>query len=304
MNPIRNVLVAVREASDARIALEKATRLIRACSERGSPARLHVVRVIYEGIADLGAAAIDGSAGLKSFMLEVGETLLEELVEPVRGRGIELETVTLWNPRSWAGVLHAAERVEADVVMQAVAIQPGSRLAVRTPDEWNLLRHARVPVLLLKEDAWPAEPVVLCALDVFDPNHETQNPVLLERARQLADLLGGALDVVVAYPLFEQWVGELGAVQGYEALKRELETEIRARVVATAARAGVDYRRLVADEGHATQVIDRLVEDAAAQIVVLGTHARAGLQGILLGNTSERVLQHVQADVMTVPGPA
>jgi nucleotide-binding universal stress UspA family protein len=298
MNSIRNILVSVSDQADAPYTLEKALRLATATG-----ARLHVVRVIYEGVADLSAVAIDGSRDLKSFLLQSAETVLEELVEAARRRAPGLETVTLWNPRLWEGVLHAAERVEADLIIKGATVQEGFGNAVRTPDDWNLLRHASVPVLLVKPDAWLADPVVLCALDPFDDSHLALNVTLLQRARACADLLGGALDLAVAYPLFEPWVGELGAVKSYDDLRNEIEAEIRDRVVALAARAGVDYRRLVADEGHAVQVIGRLVEDDEAQIVVIGTHARSGIKGVLLGNTSERVLHAVPVDVMTIPGP-
>jgi universal stress protein E len=299
MSSIRNILVSVTDDSDAPYILEKAQRLAAATS-----ARIHVVRVIYEGIADLSAAAIDASVDLKASLLQAAEAYLEELVEPARRKMPGLETVTLWNPRGWEGVLHAAERVEADLILKGATVREGFGSAIRTPDDWNLLRHATVPVLLVKPDAWVAEPVVLCALDAFDDAHRDMNLEILRQARRLATLLHGPLDVAVAYPLFEPWVGELGALRSYDELRQSIEGEIRDRVVALAGAAGVEYRRLVADEGHAVQVIGRLVEDDEAQIVVIGTHARAGVQGVLLGNTSERVLHVVPVDVATVPGPA
>ena len=299
MDSIRNILVAVNEDADAVYTLEKAQQLAAA-----SGARLHVVRVIYEGIADLSAVAVEGSRDLKSFMLEAAECQLEEMVESARRKHPGLETVTLWNQRAWEGILHAAERVEADLIVKGAALHPGFGTALRTPDDWNLLRQSKWPVMLVKADAWVVSPVVLCALDVFDDAHEALNQALLVQARQLADLVQGELDIVVAYPLFEPWVGELGALKSYDELRRSVETEIRDRVQALSARASVSYRRLVADEGHAVQVIGRLVSDDGAQLVVIGTHARAGIQGILLGNTSERVLHAISADVLTVPGPA
>jgi len=299
MSSIRNILVAVHDNDDAVYTLEKALRIAAA-----SGAAVHVVRVIYEGIADLGAAAVDATRDLKSFMLEAAETLLEEMVERARREYPNLETVTLWNPRVWEGILHAAERADADVILKGATVHKGLGATVRTPDDWNLLRHATVPVMLVKPDAWPAEPVVLCALDVFDDRHGDLNRHLLQTAQGCAALLGGALDVVVAYPLFEPWVGELGGLRSYDELRQGVEAEIRERTVVLADEAGVSYRRLIADEGHAVQVLSRLVEDDAAQLVVIGTHARAGIQGVLLGNTSERLLHAVPADVLTVPGPA
>jgi len=298
MSSIRNILVSVNDAADAPYTLEKALRLAAATG-----ARVHVVRVVYEGIADLSAAAIDASLDLKSSLLQAAETYLEELVERARHQLPALETVTLWNPRAWEGILHAAERVEADLILKGATVQEGFGSAIRTPDDWNLLRHASVPVLLVKPDAWLTEPVVLCALDVFDDSHRALNASILGRAREFADLLGGELDIAVAYPLFEPWIGELGALKSYDDLRRSIEGEIRERVIALADGAGIRYRRLIADEGHAVQVIGRLVEEDEAQLVVIGTHARAGIQGVLLGNTSERVLHVVPVDVATIPSP-
>jgi universal stress protein E len=298
MNPIRNIVVAINDATDASYTLEKATRIAAA-----SEARVHVVSVVHEGIAELSAATIEGSRDLKAFMLQAAEAQLEELVDSARRKLPRLETLTLWNARAWEAILHAAERVEADLIIKSATVRDGLVGMVRTPDDWNLLRHARVPVLLVKQDAWIAAPVVLCALDVFDDSHEGLNGEILRAARGFADVLRGELDIVVAYPLFEPWVGELGALRGYEELRSDIEGEIRDRVQGLGERAGVQFRRLVADEGHAVQVIGQLVEEDEAQLVVIGTHARTGIQGILLGNTSERVLHHVHADVATVPGP-
>jgi universal stress protein E len=62
----------------------------------------------------------------------------------------------------------------------------------------------------------------------------------------------------------------------------------------------VDYERLYADEGRAEQVISTLAEELGAELVVVGTHARQGLKGIVLGNTSERLVHHLETDVLTV----
>jgi len=36
-------------------------------------------------------------------------------------------------------------------------------------------------------------------------------------------------------------------------------------------------------------------------VLVMGTKARAGLSGYLLGNTAEKILSRVDTDVMTIP---
>ncbi|MEZ5560922.1 MAG: universal stress protein [Pseudomonadales bacterium] len=297
MQSMKNILVVLDTGDAARYVLEKAASLAQA-----NHATLHAVRVVYEGVADLVPSVIDQSVDLKTFILESAEAELEELLDPVRRKVDALESATLWNHRHWEGVLHAAEQSGADLIIKGA--EPHGRFGevIRTPDDWNLLRHATVPVMLVKPQAWVPEPRILCALDPFDDSHRKLSIALLQESQGLASVLGGELTVVVAYPLFEPWVGELGALGNYEELKQNIETEIRSRVDDLAREAGVRFRDLVAEEGHATQVISQVAEDTDAELLVIGTHAREGVKGVLLGNTSERILHAVATDVVTVHG--
>lgn len=299
MEKLDNILVVLDDdRANARTLLDKARRLAAA----GGPT-VHAVRVVHEGIAELSARAIDTSARLKTFILEAEESVTEELVEEARGSLPGLETATLWNPRQWQGVLHAAEHAGADLIMKAASRRPGVTELVRTPDDWNLLRHAEVPVMLVKPQAWVDDPVVLCALDIFDEGHDDLSLALLRDAQSLSRVLGGSLHVVVAYPLFERWVGELGGLRDYDSLKQDVEKEIRSRVLNLAREAGVEYQRLYAEEGRADMVIANLAAELDAELVVVGTRARKGLQGVLLGNTSERLIHELDTDVVTVHAP-
>jgi universal stress protein E len=298
---LKNLLVVVDDSLSMPYLLEKAEALL------ASDTRVHVVQVIYEGVADISTAAIEDSTRLKSFILEAAETQLEEALEGVRSRLNSLESATLWNARSWEGILHAAEDVGADLILKASGeIQGvGERVAsvIRTPEEWNLLRHSAVPVMLVKPQTWPRAPTVVCALDVFDDTHDALNQAVLQRSAQFAGLLGADLDLVYAYPLFEPWVGELGAVKSYEEIKASVETDASARARRLAETADVSYRHLHLEEGQTALVLARLVDDAEAALLVVGTHAREGVRGVLLGNTSERILHAVNCDVLTVPSP-
>ncbi len=295
---MENLLVVVDDALSVPYLMEKAARLA------GARTRVHVVHVIYEGVADLSISAIEDSARLKTFILQAAEAELEDELEKARGRFRHLESATLWNARTWEAVLHAAENVGADLILRATSEQESvpQRMAsvVRTPDEWNLLRHATVPVMLVKAAAWPTEPVVVCSLDVFDDRHAELSGNVLRDGRRLADLMGADLDLVYAYPLFEPWAGELGAVKSYGEIKAAVEEEARSRADELAAAADVSYRHLHLEEGHTAPVLAKLVEEAEASLLVLGTHAREGVRGVLLGNTSERILHAVDCDVVTV----
>jgi universal stress protein E len=299
MHALTDILVVLGDDPDeAGYVLDKTATLA-----RGSGARVHVVRVVYEGIADLSASAIDAAADLKSFILESEESVTEDMVERARQDLPGLETATLWNPRAWEGVLHAAAQTGAGLIIKGASRHPRLGEIVRTPDDWNLLRSSEVPVMLVKPQAWLGEREVVCALDPFDDAHDDLNLALLRAGDALCRVLQGSLHLVAAYPLFERWAGELGGLRDYDALKRDVEQEIRDRIVALADQAGVSYERLYADEGRPEHVIAALAEDLGAELVVVGTHARQGLKGLVLGNTSERLVHHLTTDVVTVHAP-
>jgi universal stress protein E len=295
MPALANLLVAIDHLDDAPAVLEKAARLATA-----TRAKTHIVRVAYEAIAELGPARIDDLDALKTYVLQAEEQALEDAVDAHRGAFASLETTAIWNKRTSDGVLHVAELVGADLVMKATRGPEGIDVT-QVPDDWNLLRRARCPVLMVKPDAWVENPIVLAAVNSLDDEHADVSRALLRRARTLTDRLGGRLHVVNAYPMFERWRGEFGAGVDVAKLVAAVEEEIARRVDALAG--DVVYEQLHVREGRADLVIRQLAEETRAEIVVLGTAARSGVKGLVVGNTSEIVLPHVAADVLVVPPP-
>ena len=56
-------------------------------------------------------------------------------------------------------------------------------------------------------------------------------------------------------------------------------------------------------EGRASDVIGRVVDEVEPGVVVMGTLARAGLRGLIIGNTAERILGDLEASVIAVKPP-
>ena len=56
-------------------------------------------------------------------------------------------------------------------------------------------------------------------------------------------------------------------------------------------------------QGEPEDVIAQLVESHGIDVVVMGTVARTGLAGLVMGNTAERVLQRLRGSVLAVKPP-
>jgi nucleotide-binding universal stress UspA family protein len=55
--------------------------------------------------------------------------------------------------------------------------------------------------------------------------------------------------------------------------------------------------------GEPEEVIARFVESHGIDVVVMGTVARTGISGLVMGNTAERVLQRLRGSVLAVKPP-
>ena len=55
--------------------------------------------------------------------------------------------------------------------------------------------------------------------------------------------------------------------------------------------------------GNPVEEINRLAEDEHADLVIMGTHGRTGLQHLLVGSVAERVVRSSKVPVLTVRQP-
>ncbi len=289
MSNFDNILLAIEQVQEAPLLLPKASRL--------GARKLHAVRVIYEGLADLPSRHIDHAAELKSYVLQAETGALEEAIT-AHSSGMDIETATVWHRSIWQGVLHTAESIDASLIAKQVH-RPHASGYLGTPDDWNLIRHSRVPVLLSQLQDWSAQPAVYAALDVYDDAHAAMNRRVLESAWDLTRRLGGQLHIVSVFPVLSNWMDQITTVMSYQHLKREIEQEISTAVARLTGAMGLRDYRLHVLEGLADVEITRTVD--AGSVLVIGCKARTGVSGYLIGNTAEKVLHRAEVDILAIP---
>lgn len=129
-----------------------------------------------------------------------------------------------------------------------------------------------------------------------------------ESAEREAARLAGAsgaelvlLHVASEAPLWGETLYTAKVRDVFESQRRWAEDALAVRVAALAA-AGVPARAVVRS-GVAWEEIVRTAADEQADMIVIGTHGRTGLERIFLGSVAERVLRQAPCPVLTVrPG--
>ena len=192
-------------------------------------------------------------------------------------------------------------------------IDDGHDLVVVTSDEDDedratirrLLRKCPCPVWVIRPSRARTQRV-LAAVNP-DPNEAELNRTILELASAIVDLHGGELHVLHAWELYGEATmrssgfmhvppAELDALLHEE---RDKHSDALAELMASSEAANATGKvHLV--QGSPAEVVPAVVAARRINLLVMGTVARHGVSAMVMGNTAERVLDHVKCSVIAI----
>ena len=206
-----------------------------------------------------------------------------------------------------AGILQEVQQHRHDLIIkQAEARSDGEGLM---SVDMELLRQCPVPVWLSRPIKRPHEEIrVAVAIDAENDSLDERRMAvdLLQLSRSLADSCSGKLRVISCWDYeFESFLrGSAWSKVPEEELNgivRDVETGNRAALEALIKEAGVagdiDIMHL---RGKPAEIIPRQVTDSQVDILVMGTLARSGIAGDVMGNTAENVVQGVHCSLLAL----
>ncbi|MGY2222620.1 universal stress protein [Pseudomonas gingeri] len=169
--------------------------------------------------------------------------------------------------------------------------------ALLTPSDWKLLRFCPCAVLMVKTEVPWAGGVILAAVDVgnSDEEHRHLHANIIDHGYDIASLAKGRLHVITAHPS-----PMLSAADPVYQLKETIEARYREQCRAFQAEFDIDDEHLHVAEGPADVLIPHMAHKLGAAVTVIGTVARTGISGALIGNTAEVVLDSLESDVLVL----
>jgi universal stress protein E len=281
------------------------TALDRAVAVAGSnDARLTVLDVTPEaGLADVvkQSYAVDLNQQIRQQRLET----LEALVYPYTSTGTQIYT-TVVTGTPFLEIVRAVLRNDHDLVMKVAQHDSGLVPWLFGSTDMHLLRKCPCPVWIDRPNGEPSYKRLLAAVDPFDADSADLNCLILDLATSLAEREHAALDVVHAWEL----PGESALASGRGRIPRTelerllLETERRHREALNTMlshyglNSDTDHVHLV--KGRPAKIISTYAREQHADLIVMGTLGRAGIPGLIIGNTAEDVLRQSQTAVLAV----
>ena len=244
-------------------------------------------------------------AELKREALDLRQRRLEAHVARAGVRGVQVSCKVQWDYPPHEAIVRRASQSGADLII--AECHEGSRLKpwLMHLTDWELLRTSPVPVLLLRNTKLYRRPAILAAVD---PSHLHAKPARLDpeiiaASEGLSTSLRGSFHVMHAnYPavfgltLGDPAIDAVTLAASYEEQKRKDAEDFKT----FAEKAGIPRARRHLVSGDPVYAIPKAAEDMRAQVVVMGAVSRSGLKRVFIGNTAERVLNHLPCDVLVV----
>lgn len=298
MNRFRNILLVVPGRAEGQQALAAADRLA---------ATNEATLTIFDSVEPVRASR-SGSIGsyraedIQQLIVEARRADLDELAahadSPV--------SVDVSTGPAFLEVIRRVIEHSHDLVIIAPDQQDGARGLARASTTMHLLRKCPVPVLVHRHDV-AATNDVLAAVGPFPHGRSTDlDETILALGTSLADRLSGRLHVIHAWDL----AGESLLRNG----KRHLpKPEVDTLLLEERALAQLEVEKLLIGAGlynddvtlhlvagDPAESVVRSAETLRPEVVVMGTLARSGIAGLLIGNTAESVLVDLNASVLAV----
>lgn len=290
---VRNIFVIVDKPKQNQIALARGLTL-----QKDFGAHLHLVAFTYHPMYD--QRDIYETHQRRA----VKQSLMRSRTEWLRGQvldaGAAFKDVTLqtaWTRDIGAWVTEKAERSKYDLVVKAAH---DTKSVIHTPTDWHLLRDCRVPVLLTSKRRWPKKAVVLAALDLgrHDRAHETLNRKVLDAATEMARVHDGVVHCVNAVEV-SRVLADLDIIDPRK-IARKARDQSSAAAKALLGKFGIPMSRLHMPIGKVGGAVAGTAKELKANVLVMGTTARTGVKGLVIGNSAERVLTRAACDILAL----
>jgi universal stress protein E len=222
---------------------------------------------------------------------------LRDLVLDSRAAFSDLTLEVVWTKDIAAWVAEQIPTRGYDLVIKSIN---QSQTLTHTPLDWELLRTTPCPVLLCTSTPWQRKPVVLAAVDLRTPDraHEALNHRVLSAARVFANLHGGVVHCAYAIDV-PKVLSELN-IEDPREFQRETQHDVQARLKAFAATYDIPEKNVHVPMGKVGHAMNRLSAKLKADLMVMGTTARKGLKGLVIGNSAEKVLIKARCDVLAL----
>jgi len=268
----KNLLLAIEGTEYSKAAERVALAFALSCGARLVALRVVVTNPEYEAMAPERVRA----------EAEEAQKYLSALAQGARAEGLEIEPLLRHGADPFMEIVDGAEEMNADVIIMGRRTRSDLARLMMGDSTAKVIGHCPCSVLVTPRSAPVPAKGVLVATD----GSRLSDAACVAAAR-LSKVFGLPLSVLSVVP----------AGQGAEHKSEALGVIDRVREALVGE--GLQVQGIV-EEGRPDQVILEVATRQGADLIVIGSHGRTGLQRLLMGSVAERVVGQAEVAVLVV----
>lgn len=280
----KKLFVIIDPTSIRQIAFEKAL-LVASLSNSG----IHAFICVYKELSE--HDDFSSRKDLKLHVLDQARRQLDELMQRCSDNNIPFSTEIMWNLNWYEMATQAIAQSGCDLVFKSSFHHGKAKRIFSKTSDYYLMRYCSSPILFTHQSQqWQSSYLVACVdLESDDAEHMGLNNRIVKYAKLLSSILGMELRIVAVYKKgFSKVVLDLVAESSVGTKERLAEVF------------GVEADHILVRQGDTVETIHNISEEINASVMVIGSLARTGIAGQLIGNTAEKLLDIANADIITI----
>lgn len=303
MTDRRKILVVVEFENEPTIVVERAAWLAKLmgcdlelllCDPDASPIGF---RFLFSHEANIMLAEIEAAQ----------QDLLSNLVRVAHSLGITATSTVLDERPVADGILALALNINPKIIIKGTHYHSASERSIIVGTDWQLMRTCPYPLYLVKRSSLKEKPTVIAAVDPMHDHDKSAalDQVIIENAKFIVEKCDGELHLFHSY----QRLAAIGHAASravrpvtlpIDEIDKRIQKEHRDALNSLASQNGIKDQYVHQLPGRTHELLPTFVRSEAADLVVIGALARWGLKRMVLGNTAERLIDHLSCDLLIV----
>lgn len=298
MNSFKNILVATDTRLDLHPIVDEAVHL---AQQNG--ATLKLVDVVPE-LPWTARMMVREHAALQQMLGTKRQEMLDALAVPIREQGLDVETKLLWGQTS-VEIIREVLRGRHDLVLRVAKGHESRQKGFFGTTGRRLLRECPCAVWLVADAESPDYKHIMACIDT-STGHELDfelNRKVYELTSTIGRQNAARSSIVHAWGMdAEERFQRQMTRRSFEELLDQRRDYVKRLLDQFLGSLGVEVNgpdiHLLKDDP--AQAIPLFARENDVDLIVMGTVARSGLLGLLIGNTAERILNAINCSVLAV----
>ena len=226
----------------------------------------------------------------RSAMAQAAERLEADL-QPCRTSEVSYSTEVVWNAEWVKSLVRSVRKSACDLLIKSSYQHSSAQRFFGKTADFYLMHHCPCPILFTRHDQeWQSQRVLACIdLESTDAGHARLNRVIMRDAAAFASSVDMDLYLASAWQ---------GAVKLDDQALRSRYGEVAPKKLGELY--DLPEKRVLLRQGNVVEALQSICTEVDPAIVVIGTVARRGIKGKLIGNTAEKLLDIIDGDVLTI----